>query len=136
MSAFRIIGDEIEYEFRPFARIVAPEHSTLRMYAEDEIWLLDPKKRDAEDTEWKNAVEAEHAAEIERLESTIEMLRSEVDKYLGVLNDIDGGATCAELIAEAQASEAKWREIAETNRAAYYTAIKTKPRKRRGISQA
>ena len=128
---FRIIGDEIEYEFRPFARIVAPEHSTLRMYAEDEIWLLDPKKREAEDLEWKESVEKEHAAEVGRLESTVEMLRAEVDKYLGVLNEIDGGATCAEIIAAAQASEAKWREIAETNRAAYYEAIKPKPRKRK-----
>ena len=128
---FRIIGDEIEYLHVPFARIIASEHSTIRECAVDELWNCDPKKRDAEDTEWKNAVEAEHTAEIERLESTIEMLQSEVDKYLGALNDIDGGATCAELIAAAQASEAKWREIAETNRRAYYEAIKPKPRKRK-----
>ena len=131
---FRIIGDLIEYEYRPFAQIVAPECSTLRSYAEDEIWLFDPKKREADDMEWKESVEKEHAEAIEALESRCETLQAEVDEYLGLLNSIDGGATCAELIAEARASEAKWREIATFNKNAYETAMQHKRRSPRSRS--
>ena len=129
--SFRIIGDEIEYEFRPFARIVAPACSVLRDRAEEEIEACDSAKREREDREWCDGLEAEHAKEVEALESKITELEAENEKLHLVLSEIDDGDTCLDLIAKAQAEAAEWRRIAEHNRDVYQEAMKPKPRKRR-----
>ena len=128
---FRIIGDEIEYLHQPFARIVASPYSTLRDCAEDEIWLCDAAKREAEEQKWRDEIEAAHAEEINELEMKISDLDDEKTRLEKMLAAIDGGASALELIAEAKVNELKWREIAEANRKAYLEAIKPKPRKRR-----
>ena len=127
---FRIIGDEIEYEYKPFARIVAPV-STLRDYAEGEIWNCDAKAREAADQKWREEIESEYETERENMEAKIEELTFENERLHTVLGEIDDGDACLDLIAKAQAETAKWREIAETNREAYLQAIRPKPRKRR-----
>ena len=128
---FRIVGDEIEYERTPFARILMPAFSTLRQYAEDAIWLADPDKVERENNEWRREVEAEHAKEIEERDAKIEALQTEVDKWLGELNTIDDYGGVSARIEALMEETAKWREIAETNRQAYLELTKPKPRKRR-----
>ena len=126
--SFRIISDLIEYEYRPFARIVAPECSTLRSYAEDEIWLFDPKKREADDMEWKESVEKEHAEIVTELKCKITDLETENKNMAKLLDAIDDGMTALELIENYRVETAKWREIATFNKNAYETAMQRKRR--------
>jgi predicted nuclease with TOPRIM domain len=128
MSNFRIIGDEIEYECRPFARIVAPDFSIFRFDAIEEIEECDPAKAEAENAEWRREFEAEQAKEIEALQSRIETLETENEKWLAELNSLDDAGGVAQRIADLQAEVESWRKIAVDNRNAYHEAIKPKRR--------
>ncbi len=129
--SFRIIGDEIEYEFRPFARIIAPEFSIARYDAIEDLELCDRVSVERENEEWRKDFEAEQIAEITQLQERISDLEKEKEALEKLLDSIDGGATAAELITEAQDETAKWRAIAMDNRNAYLEAIKPKPRIRK-----
>ena len=130
----RIIGDEIEYAGRVVARFVVPSFDTWRNRVTDDLEDCDPNRVEKERDDAIAEIESAHAEEVEALRSELKDAEEERDRYGKLLDEIDGGATCAEIIAAAQVSEAKWREIAETNRAAYYEANKPKPRKRKATS--
>jgi ketol-acid reductoisomerase len=127
--SFRIIGDRIEYEFQLFARIVAPECSTLRFYAEEEIEICDSARLERENPMRRDNFEAESTKEIDALQSKIDDLENEYKKLRAILEEIDDGDTCLDLIAKAEADAEKWREIAKTNRLAYLTSVQRKRRK-------
>jgi hypothetical protein len=127
----RIIGDEIEYAGRVVARFIVPSFDTWRNRATDDLEDCDPDRVEKERDDAIAEIEKMLQDEITGLKNDLATVTEERDALEKIVEALDGGATCAELIAAAQAYEAKWREIAETNRAAYYEAIKPKPRKRK-----
>ena len=114
---FRIIGDMIEYEYRPFARIVDGLGATFRDQAES---MVDRTKGLAE-------IELEHEKEMEEADNAhateILAVEEERDALEETLRALEGGYKAHELVAEARSDAAKWREIAETNRKAYYDLL-------------
>lgn len=119
---FRIIGDTIEYDRRPVAMLLDGLNATTMDRVESSIFEA---SRDV-DAEVEAAVkEADEAHEKEMLDVTAE--RDEAIKERDALEEtllaLDGGYEAHELVAEAKAEATKWREIAETNRKAYYDLL-------------
>ena len=103
--SFRIIGDEIEYEYRPFAKIVAPT-SVWRDCAEGEIELFEPSLREKEIQEaWDQGHEGFDDLEAER-----DALKEQVKKLDDELDLIEEMGGVAERIADLKADAAAWRE--------------------------
>ena len=121
--SFRIIGDEIEYEYRPFAKIVAPT-SVWRDCAEGEIELFEPSLREKEIQEaWDQGHEGFDDLEAERdalkeqvkkldddLEAERDALKEQVKKLDDELDLIEEMGGVAERIADLKADAAAWRE--------------------------
>ena len=119
---FRIIGDTIEYDRRPVAMLLDGLNATTMDRVESSIFGA---SRDV-DAEVEAAVkEADEAHEKEMLDVTAE--RDEAIKERDALEEtllaLEGGYEAHELVAEAKAEATKWREIAETNRKAYYDLL-------------
>ena len=103
--SFRIIGDEVEYEYRPFAKIVAPT-SVWRDCAEGEIELFEPSLREKEIQEaWDQGHEGFDDLEAER-----DALKEQVKKLDDELDLIEEMGGVAERIADLKADAAAWRE--------------------------
>ena len=124
--SFRIIGDEIEYDYRPVARFIVPASSTPRGCAEDALWLCNPETIEREE----EALRAEYTDEIKELESKVEELESCVKVLEQDLDRVTepGGAA---LVAELRKDRDKWRAKA----VAYADEIRRlnapKPRRRK-----
>ena len=138
MNAFRIIGDEIEYEYQLFARIAMPEHSTLRACAVDEIRSLDPEAKEKEDAEWCKDLEDEAErnrelleGKIGDLENQVSELESENDELRSELQCLEDKGGLPERIGELKADAARWRLLAETYGSKLRELQAPKPRKRR-----
>ena len=128
---FRIIGDEIEYEYRIIGRLTVPTFDTWRNRAVELLEDMDPNRVERERDEAVNEVEQEYKDRIADLETDVQTLEDEKAKLENLLDEIEGGSTCAELLDKYRAEIADWRKIAEDNRAAYLKAVAPKPRKRR-----
>lgn len=129
--SFRIIGDEIEYDYRPVARFIVPASCSARYHAEADIKDCDPEvAADARAQEIK-ALDDDYRKTIDDLESKVDELEAENKKLYAIVYEIDNGGTLHEIATRAEAEAAEWRAKAQ----AYADEIRRlnapKPRRRK-----
>lgn len=125
---FRIIGDEIEYEYHVIGRLTAPTFDTWRNRAVELLEDMNPDRVERERDKAINEIEQEYEDEIAALEMRIEDLETEKKRAESLLDAIDDGMTALELIENYRKEAADWKKLAEDNRNLYLGATQRKRR--------
>ena len=86
---FRIVAGEIEYERRPFARIIMPGYSALYDCAVEAIESCDPDKVERENETWRKGVEEKHALEVADLQGQLDAMTERAEHAEYLLDAID-----------------------------------------------